>query len=242
MVEAKELRNDALKVLSFAFTLYGEEKDVPSQLEDAATSIELVDDLNCLSIIFGYWTAQPESRLKAKESHSLVINEHCLQIFWNLFRSLEKTVKMGKAPTQEVEEIKTKAKVCLERLSFKFLEQNLAKVTRLVHTHQILYERIKDFDLAEFTNLEAIGQLEAHFGFDVLALADALLAYLCQSDVCKKLLTDQNVPADALEKRITAQMGGKEKMTRELTAVLKVHAVRCNESQGNLVKGLTEYL
>ena len=30
MVEAKELRNDALKVLSFAFTLYGEEKDVAS--------------------------------------------------------------------------------------------------------------------------------------------------------------------------------------------------------------------
>ena len=38
LVEVKELRNDALKVLSFAFTLYGDEKDIASQLE--------VDDVN----------------------------------------------------------------------------------------------------------------------------------------------------------------------------------------------------
>ena len=95
MVEQKEVRNDALKVLSFAFTLYGEDMDLDSQLDDAATAITLVDDLNCLSIIFGFWAAHPENKLKAKESHSYIVNEHCLQIIWNLIRSLEKPGKMG---------------------------------------------------------------------------------------------------------------------------------------------------
>ena len=130
----------------------------------------------------------------------------------------------------------------MERLTFKFLEKNLTKVTRLVHTHQVLYERIRDFDLKEFNEPESITQLETHFGFDVLSQSDALLAYLCQSEVCKKLLKDQNVSADAIEKRIIAQMSGKERLTSELSAVLTIHEVRCNEMQGNLVKGLVNYL
>ena len=79
--------------------------------------------------------SQPENRLKAKESNSQVINEHCLSIFWNLIRALERIAKMKSFASQEEEEIRTKAKVCLERINFKFLEHNLEKVTRLVHTH-----------------------------------------------------------------------------------------------------------
>ena len=213
MVEEKKLRNDALKVISFAFTLYGEDKDTDSILNDAMTAVYLVDDLNCLGIIFGYWMSQPENRLRVKDSHTQVISEHCLSIFWNLVRSLDKVVKLSSVASQEAEEIQTKAKVCLERLSFKFLEQNLAKVTRLVHTHQLLYERIRDFDLEEFKEPEAIAQLEEHFSFDVLALSDALLAYLSQSDICRRLLKDQSVAADALENRIVMQMSGKDRQT-----------------------------
>ena len=69
--------------------------------------------------------------------------------------------------------------MCLERVSFKFLEQNCQKATKLVRAHQIIFERVKDFNLEEFKSVEAIAQLDEHFGFAILALTDALLAYLC---------------------------------------------------------------
>ena len=58
--------------------------------------------------------------------------------------------------------------------------------------------------MEEFKSVEAIAQLDEHFGFAILALSDALLAYLCQSGVCKKLLGDQGHEPNALEKRINA--------------------------------------
>lgn len=70
-----------------------------------------------------------------------------MSIIWNLIRALERSAKISAVSSQEEEEIKSKSKVCLERLSFKFLEHNLQKVSRLVTTHEILFERIKDFDL-----------------------------------------------------------------------------------------------
>ena len=204
IVKEPKLCNQALKVISFAFQLYGEEKDLASQFYDAETATLLIDELQFLSVIFGLWMSQQEERLRNKDSNSAVVNEHCLSIIWNLIRALERAAKIDSVGSQEEEEIKSKSKVCLERVSFKFLEQNCQKVTKLVRTHQIIFERVKDFNLEEFKSVEAIAQLDEHFGFAILALSDALLAYLCQSGVCKKLLGDQGHEPNALEKRINA--------------------------------------
>ena len=45
----------------------------------------------------------------------------------------------------------------------------------------MLFDRIKDFDLAEFTQMAEIKQLEEHFNLDLLILVDCLLARLYSS-------------------------------------------------------------
>ena len=65
-----------------------------SQFYDAETATLLIDDFNCLSVIFGMWISQTEQKLKNKDQNSLVVNEHCLSIIWNLIRALERVAKI----------------------------------------------------------------------------------------------------------------------------------------------------
>ena len=94
IIKEPKLCNQALKVISFAFQLYGEEKDLASQFYDAETATLLIDELQFLSVIFGLWMSHPEDRLKNKDSNSSVVNEHCLSIIWNLIRALERAAKI----------------------------------------------------------------------------------------------------------------------------------------------------
>ena len=92
-----------------------------------------------MSILFGLWMKQPaiESPLSVENAK---LNEQFVSIFWNLMAAL------AQAPGDE-----PKTRVCMERLCFKFVENRVDKLSKLAHLHQALYERIADFDLAEFT-------------------------------------------------------------------------------------------
>ena len=58
-----------------------------------------------------------------------------------------------------------------------------------IYTRQ--FQLISEFDLSQFRNLEEISYLETDYGFDLLVLADAILAYILKSEVCARLLKDQ---------------------------------------------------
>jgi|LakMenEpi03Oct11_1017367.scaffolds.fasta_scaffold23658_1 hypothetical protein len=57
-----------------------------------------------------------------------------------------------------------------------------------IHSKQ--FQRISEFDLTQFKNLEEINYLETDYGFDLLALADCILSYMFKSEVCARLLKD----------------------------------------------------
>ena len=89
--------------------------------------------------------------------------------------------------------------------------------------------------------MQAISQLDEHFGFAVLSLADALLAYLCQSGVCRKLLTDFGFAGDALEKRISIEMGGTQQKLNMMVSVLELYVTKCDEMQRYLILELIDH-
>ena len=57
-----------------------------------------------------------------------------------------------------------------------------------IHCKQ--FQRISEFDLTQFKNLEEINYLETDYGFDLLALADCILSDMNKSEVCARLLKD----------------------------------------------------
>ena len=81
-----------------------------------------------------------------------------------------------------------KNRICAERLCFKFIENRFEKLIRLVELHRLLYSRIEEFDLAEFTQMAEIRQLEEHFDLDLLILVDSLLGTLTTTNILDKLL------------------------------------------------------
>lgn len=92
-----------------------------------------------------------------------------------------------------------KRTICLERLCFKFVENRFEKLVRLVMLHKIVHARIEEFDLAQFTQMEEIRQLEEHFNLDLLILVDSIMASLCVTNALEKFLTDQSLKADLLK-------------------------------------------
>ena len=81
-----------------------------------------------------------------------------------------------------------KNRICAERLCFKFIENRFGKLVKLVELHKLLYSRIEEFDLAEFTQMAEIRQLEEHFDLDLLILVDSILGTLSTTKTLDKLL------------------------------------------------------
>ena len=100
--------------------------------------------------------------------------ERCLSIFWNMTRILvaysDRNGSDDTVQKDEDESFKVKAKLCLERLLFKFLENNQSKIKKLCELLITYYERIQEFDLNEFKELSEIMQLETHFSLDIQVL------------------------------------------------------------------------
>ena len=92
-----------------------------------------------------------------------------------------------------------KNRICAERLCFKFIENRFEKLIRLVELHKLLYSRIEEFDLAEFTQMAEIRQLEQHFDLDLLILVDSILGTLSTTNTLNKLLISQELPVDILK-------------------------------------------
>lgn len=79
------------------------------------------------------------------------LHEQFLSIFWNLLSALN-TQKLDKKVGANVgEKDAAKVLVCSERLSFKFIENRFEKLVKLIKLHEVLFSRIRDFDLKEFT-------------------------------------------------------------------------------------------
>ena len=64
-----------------------------------------------------------------------MLQERCLSIFWNLLRPLlayvEKNLNDKSQKSEESEQVRVKALLCLERILFKFMEKGSAKVKKL---------------------------------------------------------------------------------------------------------------
>ena len=172
MTTQKAVRSDSLKVMSFAMT--------------HCTKAHAIDFINKggLSVIFGFLMRQDPTKNKRSLKRQTVEDvqqdeEHCLSIIWNLIVALETDA------SNSVNE-----KICLERLCFKLIEGRFDKFEKLVKIHVRQFSLVSEFDLADFKTAEEIGYLEADFGLDMLALVDCIVAYVLQSDTCKRLMGD----------------------------------------------------
>ena len=110
------------------------------------------------------------------------LHEYFLSITCNLMTALStnKDTKSGAG---------AKGRICMERLCFKFVENRFEKLIRLVQLHKLVYGRLSEFDLAEFTQSEEIKQLEEHFNLDLLVIVDSILAILCSTTALSKFFS-----------------------------------------------------
>ena len=121
-----ELRRESLKVITTGLTK-----------TTCAQATEFIDQTRAFSIMFALWMQQPPITSPISTEHAK-LHEQFISIFCNLMMALTSGA------------IDAKTQVCLERLSFKFVENRLEKLCKLVELHKVLYARIADFDLAEF--------------------------------------------------------------------------------------------
>ena len=204
------LRKDALKVVSFGLT--------KCTIDQA---VQFIDQTRGLSVLFSLWMKQPDQVSVLTKEHSK-LHEYFLSIFWNLIATLSH---------QSSKETQVKRTICLERLCFKFVENRFEKLVRLVMLHKIVHARIEEFDLAQFTQMEEIRQLEEHFNLDLLILVDSIMASLCVTNALEKFLTDQSLKADLLKTSTVQLFGGDDsKIFSEITTILGLQVTRCGDS------------